>query len=60
MEENFGFFTIGLLIGGFLSGFGIWGMTNTNWHTETVERGLAMYCPDDGQWAWKGECGNDH
>jgi hypothetical protein len=34
-----------------------WGVTNNLWKADTVERGLAMYCPDDGQWAWNGECG---
>jgi len=29
---------------------------NSNWRKETVERGLAQYCPHDGKWAWKGEC----
>lgn len=27
------------------------------WHRETVARGLALYCPESGQWAWVGECG---
>lgn len=26
------------------------------WKKMTVERGLALYCPDDGVWAWNGEC----
>jgi len=34
-----------------------WGVTDSNWKHETVERGLALYCPNDGQWAWNGECG---
>lgn len=34
-----------------------WGITNNLWKADTVERGLAMYCPDNGQWAWNGECG---
>ena len=21
-----------------------------------VERGYALYCPESGKWAWKGEC----
>jgi hypothetical protein len=21
-----------------------------------IERGYALYCPLDGEWAWKGEC----
>jgi len=34
-----------------------WGVTNTLWKIDTVDRGLALYCPNDGQWAWNGECG---
>ena len=34
-----------------------WGVTNNLWKQDTVERGLAIYCPTDGQWAWVGECG---
>lgn len=34
-----------------------WGVTNTIWKLDTVDRGLALYCPNDGQWAWVGECG---
>lgn len=26
------------------------------WQQTTVERGLAQYCPLNGEWAWKGEC----
>jgi hypothetical protein len=33
-----------------------WGVTTSNWKHDTVERGLALYCPMDGQWAWNGEC----
>jgi len=33
------------------------GVTNNIWKRDTVERGLAMYCHDNGQWAWNGECG---
>jgi hypothetical protein len=33
------------------------GVTNNIWKADTVERGLAVYCSDDGQWAWVGECG---
>ena len=33
-----------------------WGVTNNNWKSETVDRGIATYCPTDGQWAWNGEC----
>lgn len=29
------------------------------WRAETVQRGLATYCPTNGEWAWIGECDND-
>jgi hypothetical protein len=32
-----------------------WGVTNTLWKIDAVERGLATYCPNI-QWAWVGEC----
>lgn len=24
---------------------------------QAIERGYALYCPSDGEFAWKGECG---
>ncbi len=24
---------------------------------QAIERGYAIYCPNDGMWAWVGECG---
>jgi hypothetical protein len=29
------------------------------WNQELINRGLAQYCPDDGAFAFKGECSND-
>lgn len=26
------------------------------WEGEAIGRGLALYCPQDGHWAWVGEC----
>ena len=34
-----------------------WGITNDHWKNEALDRGLALYCPNDGEWAWMGECG---
>jgi len=34
---------------------GVAGISN-EWRRATVDRGLALYCPTDGQWAWVGEC----
>ena len=39
-----------------LGGFGATVIVNSEWRDETVKRGLAQYCPDTGEWAWKGEC----
>jgi hypothetical protein len=51
-----------LWVCGFLIGFGLGGLfaisqMNLEWRAETVARGLALYCPESGQWAWVGECG---
>jgi hypothetical protein len=34
-----------------------WGITNDAWERDAVDRGLALYCPMDGEWAWNGKCG---
>jgi hypothetical protein len=26
---------------------------------EAIDRGFAVYCQDDGSWAWVGECNSD-
>jgi hypothetical protein len=31
-------------------------IADSMWKAETVERGLAIYCPQDGSWAWIEEC----
>lgn len=46
---------VGLWLGALIAVIS-WGVTDTNWRQETVNRGLALYCPNDGEWAWKGEC----
>lgn len=48
------------LTGLFFAGFGIGGHTQTlNWQDEIIERGYALHCPDTGDFAWKGECGDE-
>jgi hypothetical protein len=53
-------FTLGLIAGVFLGsllGLGAGAdATKVDWQKLTVERGLALYCPKDGVWAWNGEC----
>jgi hypothetical protein len=44
--------TVGFIIGALVFG----NMVKADWRTDTVNRGLAIYCPIDGNWAWKGEC----
>ncbi len=32
---------------------------NYSWQGKAIERGYALYCPNDGEFAWKGECKDD-
>lgn len=34
-------------------------VASTHYKRGAVERGYAMHCPADGEWAWKGECGEE-
>lgn len=44
---------IALVVGGLV----YWLSPNdTSWQVEAVQRGHGLYCPDNGQFAWKGEC----
>lgn len=45
-------FAIGVIVG-MLSGIAV---HRSDWRSETIQRGLAIYCPADGDWAWNGEC----
>lgn len=36
-----------------------WKQTVSVYKHGAIERGYAIYCPDDGKWAWKGECDKD-
>ncbi len=51
---------VGFILGFILAAGAVTLIDNTRerqeWQKETVERGLAMYCPKTGDWAWKGEC----
>jgi hypothetical protein len=42
---------VGLLIGTAVNSIG--------WRANILDRGLAVYCPLDGKWAWKGECADE-
>lgn len=40
---------LGLIVGAVFEG--------GTYKAQAVERGYALYCPADGVWAWKGDCG---
>jgi hypothetical protein len=46
----------GIAVGFLLGALFAQGSGDRVWKKMTVERGLALYCPDDGVWAWNGEC----
>lgn len=50
-------FVFGSLFGALVAALVATLALNTAWHRETVARGFALYCPENGQWAWVGECG---
>ena len=41
-------FLLGVMVGA--------GIADKIARTEAIERGFALYCPDDGAFAWKDEC----
>lgn len=47
------FFMVGALIGIFAGHQ----MRERTWEHQAIERGYALHCPDTGDFAWKGECG---
>lgn len=43
-----------------LLGYVVWDWTTTpDWQREAIQRGFALYCPGNGEFAWKGECEPD-
>jgi hypothetical protein len=59
-ENGVAGFFLGISLGSlslFILGLSLGSSTEeSRWHKATIERGLAQYCPHDGEWAWKGEC----
>ncbi len=39
---------LGIILGDYTS--------TTRWQSDLINRGMALYCPDTGEWAFKGEC----
>lgn len=58
MSEGNSFIT-GIVIGGLIVGI-MTGLTvSSSYEKSAIERGYALYCPTDGNFAWKGECDAD-
>ena len=56
MSDDGGAFIFGLLIGMVLAGgMSIHG-TRSAWQDDMIARDLAIYCPESGSFAFKGEC----
>lgn len=55
------YIAVGAVIGFIvLLGYNIYNFTSSpDLVDQAVERGYALYCPDDGKFAWKGECDED-
>jgi len=49
-------FIFGILLG--LITAAVYGYSEADfyWREQATERGLGQYCPNNGEWAWKGEC----
>jgi hypothetical protein len=56
MKDEFAFVVAFLALGAIAGGALSFGLTTELWRIDTVTRGLAIYCPLDGDWAWIGEC----
>lgn len=52
---NWGYI-LGSVVGGVLATLYGQYSVDQDWRARTIERGVAVECPDTGQWAWAGEC----
>jgi hypothetical protein len=52
INSMFASFVVGVAIGACLALM----MLSNAWRTATINRGLAIYCPQNGQWSWIEEC----
>lgn len=47
---------IGAIFGGIFVGAVVGTGTRDKWQAKVIDRGYGLYCPDTGEFAWKGEC----
>ncbi len=52
---TFWLFAAGYIIGAIVGVVVTWVVRDGNWKDKMAKRGLAVYCPLDGKWAWVGE-----
>ncbi len=55
MDEGGAFF-VGCIVGAVVATIFTAGILTQDWHVDLINRGYAIYCPDDGEFAYKGEC----
>lgn len=61
MDDTVGIFILVitiLVISGGLSHFLTQRDANNQWERDAIERDLGLYCPNTGEFAFKGECGD--
>lgn len=52
-------YIVGLVMGVIFGvSMSLW-INNDQWEYNLIQRGLAQYCPDDGEFAFEGGCDND-
>lgn len=56
MSEDMGLIIIGFIVGFIISGTLGTLLTSNEWKYELITRNLAIYCPDNGKFAFVGEC----
>jgi len=56
MDEAGSVFFAGFVIGAIVATIFTVNIINQDWHVDLINRGYAIYCPDDGEFAYKGEC----
>jgi len=57
MRESFvPMFLFGCVFGFWIGLLAVTTIQNAAWQRDAIARDLAMFCPANGEWAWKGEC----
>lgn len=49
-------FTFGMLFGAVFAGILTYAVLTSHYESGIIDRGYGLYCPKDGEFAFKGEC----